>query len=90
MIVSTYYGASLSYDQADSRFQVAIPQYINLFNKKAIKYLAGQIEGNSQCHDRSRARHDYAIIKTRIDELFGNEFDYEEYTWFSRKLGLAD
>lgn len=90
MIVSTYYGASLSFDQADSRFQVAIPQYINLFNKKAIKYLAGQIEGNSQCHDRSRARHDYAIIKTRIDELFGNEFDYEEYTWFSRKLGLAD
>ncbi|ANI61558.1 hypothetical protein [Pseudomonas sp. GR 6-02] len=90
MIASTYYGASSSYDQADSRFQVAIPQYIKLFNKEAIKYLAGQIEQNSQCHDRSRARHDYAIIKTRIDELFGDQFNYTDYYWFSRKLGLAD
>ena len=89
-IVSTYYGSSSNYDQADSRFQVAIPQYIKLFNKEAITYLAGKIEGNGQCHDRSRARHDYEIIKARIDELFGDEFDYKEYTWFSRKLGLAD
>lgn len=90
MIVSTYYGVSSNYDQADSRFQVAIPQYIKLFNKEAIKYLAGQIENNSQCHDRSRARHDYEVIKFRIDELFGSEFDYSGYYWFGRKLGLAD
>ncbi len=90
MIVSTYYGVSSSYDQANSRFQVAIPQYIKLFNKKAIKYLAEQIESNSQCHDRSRARHDYAVIKFRIDELFGGEFDYSDYYWFGGKLGLAD
>lgn len=90
MIASTYYGVSSNYDQADSRFQVAIPQYIKLFNKKSIEYLAGLIEGNSQCHDRGRARHDYAVIKTRIDELFGAEFDYTNYHWFSRKLGLAD
>ncbi|MFJ4497350.1 hypothetical protein [Pseudomonas atacamensis] len=90
MIAATYYGVSTSYDQADSRFQVAIPQYIKLFNQEAIKYLAAQIEQNSQCHDRGNARHDYAIIKTRIDELFGEEFDYTDYYWFSRKLGLAD
>ncbi|QXQ17874.1 hypothetical protein [Pseudomonas tolaasii] len=89
-IVATYYGVSGSYDQANSRFQVAIPQYIKFFNKAAIKYLAEKIENNSQCHDRNKARHDYVIIKARIDELFGNEFDYTQYHWFSRKLGLAD
>ncbi|WP_426126745.1 hypothetical protein [Pseudomonas sp. DWP1b1] len=89
-IASTYYGSSTSYDQADSRFQVSIPKYINLFNENSIIDLAQKIENNSQCHDRGRARHDYSIIKQRIDELFGSNFNYSEYTWFSRKLGLAD
>ena len=42
-IVSTYYGASGNFDQADSRFQVAIPKFIKLFNKEAIKDLAQKI-----------------------------------------------
>ncbi|EPC01604.1 hypothetical protein L861_16430 [Litchfieldella anticariensis FP35 = DSM 16096] len=90
-IVSTYYGTSMNYNQADSRFQVAIPNFIRLFNKNAIRDLAHKIESNSQCHDRRQARHDYAIIKERIDEIFGDgEFNYQDYYWFSRKLGLAD
>jgi len=89
-IVSTYYGASSNFDQADSRFQVAIPKFIKLFNKEAIKDLAQKIENNGQCHDRSRARHDYTIIKEKIEELFGDEFNYQDYSWFSRKLGLDD
>ncbi|GAB2190272.1 hypothetical protein MAH1_18800 [Sessilibacter sp. MAH1] len=90
-IVSTYYGSSMNYDQADSRFQIAIPKFIRLFSKDAIRDLAQKIEGNSQCHDRRQARHDYTIIKERIDEIFEDgEFDYEDYYWFSRKLGLAD
>lgn len=89
-IVSTYYGSSNSYDQADSRFQVAIPKFIKLFNKNAIKVLAQKIDNNGQCHDRSRARHDYAVINERIKVLFDEEFKYEDYQWFSRKLGLND
>ena len=89
-IASTYYGASQNYDQADSRFQVAIPTYIKLFDRESIKYLAQQINSNSQCHDRGRARHDYTIIKERIDELFPEGFNYKDYPWFSRKLGLDD
>lgn len=89
-IVSTYYGSSGNYDQADSRFQVAIPKYIKYFNKNAIKYLAHKIDNNGQCHDRGKARHDYTIIKERIDQLFGETFQYNDYTWFSRKLGLDD
>lgn len=89
-IVSTYYGSSRSFDQADSRFQVAIPKFIKLFNREAIRDLAAKIEGNGQCHDRGRARHDYTVIKERIDELFGETFNYQDYFWFSRKLGLDD
>ena len=89
-IVSTYYGSSRSYDQADSRFQIAIPKFIKLFNRNAIKNLAQKIDNNSQCHDRSRARHDYAIINERIKELFDEDFKYDDYQWFSRKLGLKD
>lgn len=89
-IVSTYYGSSENYDQADSRFQVAIPKFIKLFNKSAIRDLAQKIENNGQCHDRRQARHDYTIIKERIVELFGEEFNYQDYYWFSRKLGLDD
>ncbi|MDK9784810.1 hypothetical protein KIT90_25835 [Vibrio sp. B172a] len=85
-ILASYYGASYSYDQADSRFQLSIAPYIDLFNKDAITYLAQKIESNSQCHDRGRSRGDYVIIKKRIDELFGDTFDYSEYTWFSRKI----
>lgn len=89
-IVSTYYGSSRSYDQADSRFQVAIPKFIKLFNKQALIDLAQKIENNGQCHDRGRARHDYTIIKERIDNVFGDTFKYDDYVWFSRKLGLDD
>lgn len=89
-IVSTYYGASTSFDQADSRFQIAIPKYIDLFSKSALIELATKIEANSQCHDRNRSRHNYVVIKNRIEELFGKDFDYEPYSWFSRKLGLKD
>lgn len=89
-VVSTYYGSSGNYDQADSRFQVAIPKFIKLFNKDAIKDLAQKIENNGQCHDRGRARHDYTIIKERIEELFADTFSYQDYYWFSRKLGLDD
>jgi hypothetical protein len=89
-IVASYYGCSFNYDQADSRFQLAIPPYIALFDKESIKYLAQQIESNSQCHDRGLARRDYVIIKKKIDELYDNSFNYSEYTWFSRKLDLGD
>jgi len=90
IIVSCYYGSSGNYNQADSRFQAAIPKYIKYFNKHSIKCLAQQINDNGQCHDRSRARHDYTVIKEKIDELFGDAFQYQDYPCFRRKLGLDD
>ena len=89
-IVSVYYGCSSSYDQADSRFQSAIPKYIELFNREALMFLASQIEGNSQCYVRAQARHDYTVIKERIDAVFVDEFQYQDYPRFSSKLGLGD
>ncbi|MEJ6080866.1 hypothetical protein MT391_20395 [Vibrio sp. 1-Bac 57] len=89
-IVAYYYGKSGSYDQADARFQVAIPKYIKLFNRASLTYLAEKIEGNSQCHDRGKARHDYVFIKTQLDNKFGDDFPYNEYEWFSRKIDLGE
>lgn len=85
-IASTYYSKSYSYDQADTRFQIAIPKYISLFDKEALIYLAKKIQSNSQCYERSRSRGDYEIIKARIDELFGDEFDYKDVPSFKRRV----
>lgn len=89
-LVSAYYAASHNYDQADSRFQISIPKYINLFNKTSITYLANLIENNGQCYSRGRARQDYEIIKSRIDILFGNEFDYESLPFFKRRVVVTE
>lgn len=85
-IVAAYYSESYSYDQADTRFQIAIPKYISLFDKEALIHLAKEIQSNSQCWGRGRARGDYDIIKGRIDELFGGEFDYEDAPSFKHKV----
>lgn len=85
-IVTDYYTASYSYDQADMRYEIAIPKYIQLFNADGLAYLAERIEGNSQCYARSRARGDYEIIKNRIDIVFGDDFDYENFPSFRRQV----
>jgi hypothetical protein len=89
-LVSTYYAASHNYDQADSRFKESIPKHINLFNKASIIYLATLIENNGQCYSRGKARQDYEIIKSRIDVLFGKEFNYEALPFFRRKVVMTE
>jgi len=89
-LVTAYYSVSYSFDQADTRFQEAIPKYISFFDKDSLIYLADQINRNSQCYARSRAREDYILIKDRIDEVFGDSFDYEEVPSFKRKVIRAE
>ena len=85
-IVSAYYSESLNFDQADTRFQVAIPKYISLFDKDSLISLAQQIEENGQCYARGRAREDYTVIKEHIDKLFGDQFDFDSVPSFKRKI----
>lgn len=89
-IVTAYYTVSCSYDQADTRFQISIPKYINLFDGDSLVHLAQKIENNGQCYARGRAREDYDVIKSRIDEVFGNGFDYEHLPSFRRKMATAE
>lgn len=89
-LTTSYYTVSRSFDQADSRFQVAIPKYIDLYDKEALIDLAAKIEDNGQCWARGRARQDYEIIKDRIDELFGDNFEYDECPNFRRIVVVAD
>lgn len=88
--MTAYYSASYSFDQADTQFQVVNPKYISLFDRNSLIHLAEQIEHNGQCHARGKAREDYVVIKARIDELFGDEFDYEGVPSFRRKVVTAD
>ena len=88
--MTAYYSVSYSFDQADTRFQVAIPKYIGLFDRDSLIYLAEQIETNGQCYARGRAREDYVVIKNRIDELFDDDFNYEDVPSFQRKVVTAE
>jgi hypothetical protein len=85
-IVATYYGSSCNYKQADSRFEVAIPKYIHLFDRKSLINLTKRIENNSLCYGRGQARNDYNVIKQRIEKLFGDGFDYSDVPCFQRKI----
>lgn len=89
-IVSAYYSVSHDFDQADTRFQVAIPKYITLFDRESLIHLAEEIENNGQCNGRARARKDYAVIKDRIDALFGDEFDYDGVPSFEQQVVAAE
>lgn len=89
-LMATYYTVSHNYDQANERFQVAIPKHIKMFNKDAIIYLAQEIEKNDQCYDRGRARQDYEVIKNRIDELFNDDFNYDDLPSFKNKVVVAE
>lgn len=91
-IVTAYYSVSYSFDQADTRFQIAVPKYIALFDRDSLIYLTEQIESNGQCYARGSAREDYVVIKARIDELFGDgdDFDYEFVPSFNRKVVAAE
>ena len=89
-IVTTYYCCSLSFDQADNRFELAIPKYISLFGNESLINLADKIDNNDQCHARGKARTDYVVIKERLDELFGDEFDYENVPSFHKKVVVAE
>lgn len=88
-IVSAYYCSSRSFNQADERFEVAIRKYISLFNKDSLKELVIGIEDNGQCYARGQAISDYVIIKKHIDQLFNDNFDYENVPSFRRKIMVA-
>lgn len=51
-IVTVYYSISYSFYQADTRFQLSIPKYINLFDGDSLIYLVEQIDSNRQCYAR--------------------------------------
>jgi hypothetical protein len=85
-IVSVYYTISHRYDQADGRFQDAIQKYIHLFDKDNLIFLIEKINGNSQCCGRGKAREDYQVIKERIHELYGDDFNYDAVPEFFRKV----
>jgi hypothetical protein len=87
-LLIAYYTTSYNYYCADSRFQIAIPKFMHIFNNENINKLCNELNSNSQCYGRARAAEDYQIIKKRIDELFGDTFDYKKYPNFARRVSI--
>jgi hypothetical protein len=81
-IISSYYGASRSFDGADQRFAVAIEPYLHLFNENSLHYLLEKIEGNNQTWGRGRSYTDHPKIKERIDAVIGDAFEPAPYPRF--------
>lgn len=82
LILSSYYGASASFNSADYRFQQAISPYLELFDKEAIVFLIERIEKNYQVYARGKAREDHKEIKKKLFQLHGQEFDLNPYLHF--------
>lgn len=83
-LLSSYYGVSKDFDEADSRFQQAICPYLELFDKEAIVFLIDRIERKDQLYRRRASRTDHKSIKDKLFQLYGEEFDLEHYPNFKR------
>jgi hypothetical protein len=85
-ILSSYYCASRSFYEADSRFQEAISPYLEVFDKEAIVFLIERIEQNDQVYGRRKAKEEHKEIKKKLFQLHGQEFDLNPYPNFQRTV----
>jgi len=86
-VVSTYYSKSISYNQADFRFEQAILPYLKMFDVETIRFLIECIETNSQVYDRGTSGYkDHHQIYLRLDEINGDKFDLTPYKNFKTNL----
>jgi hypothetical protein len=85
-ILSLYYSVSRSYDEADKRFQTAIPKYLQHFNEETLSFLIEKSENNNQCYSRGRAYIDNELIKNKLDELSKGTFDFGQYPNFQKTI----
>ncbi len=78
--IITMFGKSDQYDTADIRFDSLIGPHLNDFNKNELKKILEVINENSQINDRRKALHTNYLIKNRIIELHGKDFDFSKYS----------
>lgn len=85
-ILSSYYCASITFDEANSRFQQAISPYLKIFDKEAIVFLIKGIEQNYQVYKRRKAKEEHKEIKEKLFQLHGQEFDLNPYPNFKETV----
>lgn len=88
-LISTYYTASKSYNQADERFNQAIQPFLHLFNLDTLTFLLTKIETNNQTYRRGRSASDHPLIENRILEL-ASDFDFSLYSKFESTIEVDD
>lgn len=80
-LISTYYGSSTSYNEADRKFYNLI-SYIDMFDEDCFRFLLQKIEDNNQTWGRGRARIDHLDLKNKILATIPN-FDFTPYPNFN-------
>lgn len=84
-IVSSYYGASGSFNAADSRFKLIL-QFLKLFDDASLIFLLEKIEANNQTYWRGNAMSDHPKIKEKIIQKIGEHFNFEDYPHFNLNI----
>lgn len=81
------YGNAGSYMSAYKLFETFIEPILELFDKEHLLKLLDVIESNNQIHDGRYASKDLEKVKKRCDQILGLQFDYSNYSCFT-KLSL--
>ncbi len=85
-ILALYYSVSRNFDEADKRFQTAIPKYLKYFDHETLTFFLEHTEDNSQCHGRGRAFIDNEMIKNKLDEISSGLFSFDRFPNFNRTV----
>lgn len=87
-LLSIYYCASKSFNEADLRFQQAISPYLDLFDEEALFFLIKQIERNDQVYRRGGAIEAHEKVKQKLIQLHDEELDLTPYPHFKANVDL--
>lgn len=80
------FGGSQSFAIADTRYIKQIRPILNDLDESELKFLLNVINENSQIYNRNRAGYTNGQVKTRCDEILGEDFDYSPYWNFTNSL----
>ena len=82
------YVRSSNFNTADLFFDSIIKPHLSSFSKAQLQRLLEGTEGNDQTYKRSQAYSDYKEIRLRIEELFGDNFDWSPYPKVSSRIAV--
>lgn len=78
------FGESGGYDTADTRFNLLISPYLDIFSKSELKLLVNRINSNSQIYDRRESRRTNKLVRDMVEKKIGDSFNFGKYHNFTK------